>query len=174
MGTSFAIFRNELTLGGGAHTPGSARLWEEKHQQPSVSASWKRERLALEGGPQREYLGILRRSHFALIGLVLFGFLKERIKENGLKIKTVSVSRENMWLVHHKWVQLDIWTVGFEAGGGSESYMDRKYKESLKVQARPKLTPRYQTWAFGLDSQASGFYILNAFRMPVCGYVSKN
>lgn len=38
MGTSFAIFRNELTLGGGAHTPGSARLWEEKHQKPSVSA----------------------------------------------------------------------------------------------------------------------------------------
>lgn len=38
LGTSFAIFRNELTLGGGAHTPESARLWEEKHQQPSVSA----------------------------------------------------------------------------------------------------------------------------------------
>lgn len=26
MGTSFAIFRNELTLGGGANTSGSARL----------------------------------------------------------------------------------------------------------------------------------------------------
>jgi hypothetical protein len=37
MGTSFAIFRNELTLGGGANTPGSSKAPVEKHQEQSVS-----------------------------------------------------------------------------------------------------------------------------------------
>lgn len=108
-----------------------------------------------------------------MIGLVLFGFLKERIKEREKNQNSLSVKREHV-AGSPQMSPVRYMTVGFGAGGGRESCMDRKYKESLKVQARPKLTPRYQTGAFGLDSQASGSYILNACRMPVCGYVSKN
>lgn len=118
-------------------------------------------------------LGILRRSRFGLIGLVLFRFLKERIKEREKNQNSLSVKREHV-AGSTQMSPVRYMTVEFEAGGGSKSCMDKKCKESLKVQARPKLTPRYQTGAFGLDFQASGSYILNACRMPVCGYVSKN
>lgn len=75
-----------------------------------------------------------------MIGLVLFGFLKERIKGREKNPNSLSVKREHV-AGSPQMSPVRYMTVGFEAGGGSESCMDRKYKESLEVQARPKLTP---------------------------------